>query len=345
MSFEDLRARARGHWDQLVPALAPDPDVVAAIERGPGRHGPCPVHGGENGDAFRVFSDFPLTGGACCNTCGTFPTGMALLQWLHGWEWAKVADAVEKYLDGPEGGQQRSAVRKRTVVKTPRDRAPEMRVLKRIWGEACGYRGTAAGPLRRYLAGRGLDGLNPLPCVRFHPRLLYCEGEKRTFWPGMLARIFDPMGTWVGLHRTYLDPWGNSKAGVRAPKKMLHARGKKLTGGAVRLYQAGSLLGVAEGIETAIAVQKATGMPVWAATSGALVRAIRIPRRVKRLVIWADRDKAGRKAAMKAAERLEAAGLPVAVHYPQGLPAGSDWLDVLQNQGVDGFPGRFRRAG
>lgn len=62
-------------------------------------------------------------------------------------------------------------------------------------------------------------------------------------------------------------------------------------------------------------------------------------------MIWADRDDAGRKAAKEAAQRLEVAGLPVALHYPQGLPGGSDWLDVLQKQGVDGFPGRFRRAG
>ncbi len=90
-----------------------------------------------------------------------------------------------------------------------------------------------------------------------------------------------------------------------------------------------------------MAVQKATGMPLWAATSATLLKGIRIPKLVKRLVIWTDRDDAGRKAAKEAAGRLSAAGLPVAIHLPQGLPDGSDRLDVLQKQGIEGFPERF----
>ena len=45
----------------------------------------------------------------------------------------------------------------------------------------------------------------------------------------------------------------------------------------MRLYPPARVLGLTEGIETAIAVQVATGMPVWATTSGALLRSAWIP--------------------------------------------------------------------
>ena len=179
----------------------------------------------------------------------------------------------------------------------------------------------------------------------FHPKLLYVDGKKRTYWPGMLACITDQEGRLRGLHRTYLDPRSNSKAPVRAPKKVLRAKGAELVGTAIRLYRPGRVLGLTEGIETAIAVQVATGMPVWATTSGALLQSARIPPAVQGVVIWADKDPGGRDAANVAAERLRADGRKVEIRYPRDLPLKSDWNDVLRKRGVNGFPERYRRAG
>ena len=53
MSFQELAVRTHGQWDELIPALSPDPHMEEAIKRGYRKHGPCPVHGGDNGDAFR----------------------------------------------------------------------------------------------------------------------------------------------------------------------------------------------------------------------------------------------------------------------------------------------------
>ncbi len=62
---------------------------------------------------------------------------------------------------------------------------------------------------------------------------------------------------------------------------------RNLTGGAVRLCQAESVLGIAEGIETALAVRQATGMAVWAALSCRLKEpSIRVR--------WLTRDEASR---------------------------------------------------
>ena len=348
MSFKQLAARARGQWDQMVPALAPDQEMVAAIERGDRRHGFCPVHGGENGDAFRVYPDFKETGGACCNTCGAFANGFALLVWLKEWSFAQAAKAVEDYLDGTAAPANRvTPIRQRPVRRKPY-KGPPLRVLKNLWAEACPIRGTGAGPLRTYLADRGLalkGHDDSPPYVRFHPKLLYCDGAKRSFWAGMLACLLDRQGRIVGLHRTYLDPSNGCKAPVRVGKKVLRAKGARLQGSAIRLYRPARVMGLAEGIETAIAVRMATGMPVWATTSAALMKSVVIPRPVQRAVIWADRDKAGKEAAQAANKRLTAQGHVVEIRYPHLPKLKSDWNDALREQGVAGFPERYRRAG
>ena len=49
----DVRNAARGRWGEVLLRLAPS--LRDAIAR-PGRHVPCPVHGGTNG--FRMYRDF-----------------------------------------------------------------------------------------------------------------------------------------------------------------------------------------------------------------------------------------------------------------------------------------------
>ena len=65
------------------------------------------------------------------------------------------------------------------------------------------------------------------------------------------------------IHRTYLLDDGSGKA--PPGKKMLGAVG----GGSVRLSPLGDAghLGIAEGIETALAAQAIFGIPTWAALS------------------------------------------------------------------------------
>lgn len=48
-----VREAARGHWDAIFCALAP---MLKAAMQQPGKHVPCPVHGGKDG--FRLFPDY-----------------------------------------------------------------------------------------------------------------------------------------------------------------------------------------------------------------------------------------------------------------------------------------------
>jgi putative DNA primase/helicase len=135
------------------------------------------------------------------------------------------------------------------------------------------------------------------------------------------------------VHRTYLTPDG-CMAPVPAPKKLMGYPGHRLVGGAIRLFAPGTVLGIAAGIETALAVHLRTGMPVWSAVSANLLERLEPPARTSLVVVWADRDRsgAGQAAAIRLRERLLRREISVAVPLPPGtIPAGAkgvDWADV-----------------
>lgn len=84
-----VREAARGHWDAIFCALAP---MLKEAMQQPGKHVPCPVHGGKDG--FRLFPDYAEAGSCVCNTCGSFRDGFETLEWLHGWGFAETLKRV-----------------------------------------------------------------------------------------------------------------------------------------------------------------------------------------------------------------------------------------------------------
>jgi hypothetical protein len=150
------------------------------------------------------------------------------------------------------------------------------KALRRVWGAACPI--TTADPVDLYLRQRGIAlSVTDMPAVlRHHPHLLYRhEDGQYTYHPAMLALVDDPNGQGASIHRTYLSDDGH-KAAVPTVKKLMPAVLPGATrGGAIRLYAAGETLAVTEGIETALAVHLATGLPVWAALcAGGMARLI-----------------------------------------------------------------------
>jgi hypothetical protein len=304
-------------------------------------HGPR--HGSRRGDGFRLFADVDATGGGICATCGAFPDGLALLQWLFDWSFPEALRQTADVLGLPRGRPLPVPVTPRPAQRLTRsiDLGKAMPSLRRRWAEALPAQHPAAAPLRCYLAHRGLDAsLLDARVVRLHPALPYwsldadgrpvCLGH----YPAMLARVFSADGRAVTLHRTYLHPDGASKAPVAAPKKLMpHAGSVALTGGAIRLCRTETTLGVAEGIETALAVQAMTGEPVWACVSATLLARFQPPAGIERLCIWADKDRsgAGLKAAAALRDRLADRCL-VRIALPAApIPAdakGIDWADV-----------------
>jgi putative DNA primase/helicase len=331
----EVREIAAGRWLDLLGALAPG--LESALDR-VGRHVPCPVHGGSDG--FRLFRNADQTGGGVCNTCGTFPDGFALLMWVNRWSFPEALRSVAHALDlAAEPVPEPRAVPSHRR-RPERDRESVIEAINRVWQQSLDPTDRRAAPLRTYLSRRGLSGSRlDGEVVRFHPALCYWqrndrdEAELFRRFPAMLALVTGADGMPVTVHRTYLTADGR-KAPVPEPKKLMGYADRRLVGGAIRLAATGPVLGVAEGIETALAVHLRTGMPVWAAISAGLLARLEPPAGTSLVVVWADRDRsgAGEAAALSLCERLLRRGIAVAVHLPPGpIPGGAkgiDWADV-----------------
>ena len=182
-------------------------------------------------------------------------------------------------------------------------------------------------PCSAYLTQRGLVGAWPLPEVlRFHSSLPYWNGlEKLGAFPAMVAPLIAPNGSTVALHRTYLTADGR-KANVPTPKKVTGASGV-LAGASIPLHEpTGGVIGIAEGIETALATHSASGIHTVAAYCAGNVASYVWPPSVRRIVVFADADRAGVDAAQKLKIRAMQSGLSAVVLSPS--TPGTDWCDV-----------------
>lgn len=191
--------------------------------------------------------------------------------------------------------------------------------VERIWRETLPGAGSLA---ETYLRSRSI--ILPVPdCLRFHPALWHKEAHGR--WPGMVAERMNAAGCRVALHRTFLAPGGHGKAGVDPAKKDLAGPGGT-AGTAIRLAPVACELVVGEGIETTLSFMQAAGLPGWAAGSAKALTLMELPPEVRSVVIAADGDDSGRRAANAAGRRWEREGRKVTI-YP--APAGRDFNDLL----------------
>lgn len=188
-------------------------------------------------------------------------------------------------------------------------------------------------PVMLYLKRRGFGGVWPLPaCLRLHRALPYWTegGEKLGTFPAMVAPLVLG-GRVVALHRTYLMADGR-KARVPTVKKLTATAGP-LAGACIPLHEPKrGVIGIAEGIETALAAWLASGVPTVAAYSGGSLAAWQWPASVQRLAIFADNDRAGREAADTLRTRALSAGIGCEVLTP--TDDGADWCDVWVQRSV-----------
>ncbi len=211
--------------------------------------------------------------------------------------------------EAPRGACDAADLRKRWSVNLGRA----------IWREAMAPAGTLA---EAYLASRGLTLPADAP-LRFHP-CAWRNSDNGAPGPAMVALMTMPeTGEPCGAHVTYLRADGGGKADGAKPKIMLGAAG------VIRLVpdeEVTTGLGLAEGIETALAVMQRTGWaPVWAATSAGAIDRFPVLPGIEALTIFADADGAGINAARACGRRWAEAGREARLLAP---PAG-DWDDTL----------------
>lgn len=295
---------AVGRWPGILQSLGID---AAFLKK---KHGPCPICDGK--DRYR-FDDKEGRGTWICSHCGS-GDGFRLLQHLKGWSFRDAAKEVDRIVGTVPAGP---------IVKE-RDEESKVRALTQVWNAAQAI--THGDPVWRYLNRR--LGLELVPAdLRLHPALRYTDEDGKDLgrFPAMLARIRYPDGTGASIHRTYLTDDGH-KAPVPQPKKIM--AGRPLNTGCVRLGAAGTTLGIAEGIETALAASHRFGEPVWAATNAVLLESWVPPVGVERVLIAGDNDASftGQAAAFALARRLVQKGLAVEIQIPD--ETGKDWADV-----------------
>lgn len=323
----EVRDLALNHWTLILEEAGIQKDQLRDV------HGPCPVCGGK--DRFR-FDDKEGSGSYFCGNPDHGPgDGFKLLMSYRNCSFAEAAQFVRDVL----GERPVTAVTHTPQPPQERDEAKIRASLNSV-AQACS-RIMPGDAVWRYLKGtRGLD-LPTIPrAIKLHPNLGYYEKRvggktvKVGEYPAMIAVVSSPEGRPVTLHRTYLTLQG-IKADVPEQKKLMKGLGCK--GGAIRLFAAGKVLAVAEGIETALAVHCLTGYPVWATVSATLMQSLEVPDYVEHLLIFADNDtpdERGRRAGQEAAEilkkRIEAKGIKVTVVLPS--KAGTDFADVWKER-------------
>ena len=205
-------------------------------------------------------------------------------------------------------------------------------------------------PLMEYFKCRSIlpDNFSQLRSIRFSASEAYVDekGEVVGKFPAMISAVRDAEGELVTLHRTYLTPNGTKISFGPAKKLMALPAGRTINGASIQLGSIGrdGILCVAEGVETALSVVKATGYPCASTISANGMSAYVPPRGVKAVFIFADKDKSltGQKAADTLRARLLEKGIPAVVCLPNEADLfgekGVDWNDVLRLRGQYAFP-------
>lgn len=235
-------------------------------------------------------------------------SGKTLFKCFAGCDYRAILDA----LGGRPRGQMLSPGAPRAL-----DDARRTECAMRIWREA---RSAVSTLVETYLRSRGITIPVP-PSLRFHPSLKHPCG---LYLPCMLAGVQTLEGRIVAVHRTFLESDGTGKANVERQKMMLGP----CAGGAVRFAKPASAIAIAEGIETALSVAQACpDLAVWATLSTSGMVALQLPDAVREVIICADADPPGEKAATDTAMRLKREGRNVRIAYP---PLNRDFNDALR---------------
>ena len=199
-------------------------------------------------------------------------------------------------------------------------------------------RGTVA---EAYLRTRGITELRDCTALRFHPRCYY-RGDMddpadvaRDAWPALIAAATDATGAITGVHRTWLDPSGTTKAPVSTPRRSMGL----ILGHGVRLGRAAEVMAVGEGLETMLSLRIVLHtLPMIAAGSANHLDALLLPDGLHRLYVAEDDDAAGRGATASVMARAEAAG----IEARRLSPALGDFNDDLQRLGREALHAALR---
>jgi putative DNA primase/helicase len=248
-------------------------------------------------DRFR-FDDKNGKGTFFCNQCGA-GDGLDLIQKVKGITFSEAASMVDNLIKLED-------IRPKAVSAPPPVSREKMAEL---WKSSIPL--TQVNMAGAYLHKR--CGITKFPEV-----LRYVDYM-------MIAKVSDPDGKGIQIHKTKFD-----ERGVKGERLMMRA--PLPPGSAIRLYEPiKGVLGVAEGIETAISAAQLFKCPTWALINANNLEKWLPPKGVEHVMIFGDNDLTftGQAASYSLAKRIVAAGeCQVSVLIPPN--PGWDWNDVYQ---------------
>ena len=303
--------------DPVARALLgePNPRMTTATELRFGRHGSLSVRL----DSGQWFDFEAGAGGGVLDLVTRVRGGdrAAAARWLGAEGFTDPVRARERVSAPCPAGRAGGAGEGWTTANECPWKASRRDCARRLWESTRPIAGTIAAA---YLASRGVENIARARSLRSHPSISHPGAPGRRF-PALVAGVQDTAGRFMGIQRTYLD--GPRKADLDPVRASLGS----LAGGAVRIAPGPRwelLLG--EGIETTAAAVLVLDWPgaAWATLGTSGLRAVVLPESVRRVVIAADRDPGGLRAAVALAERLESEGRRVTIEAP---PFGdfADW--------------------
>lgn len=303
---------ANGKWRDILTSLGIDDFYLD------GKHHACPATG-EGKDRFRFDDgDGKGNGGFFCQ-CDHLRNGsgdgVQLVMCCKRLSWGEACAEIDRVVGNAQ---------ERRVGSTQGDPLEPVRKI----ASACSRPGD---PVAKYLAGRGLEvppGDIRQATLKYWTSKTECAGT----FDAMVCFGKSSAGRVQAVHVTYLAPNADAseytKAAVDPARKV---RGVKVDS-AIRLYpiaEGATELGIAEGIETAIAARQLFDVPTWSCFDAGNLEAFVPPAGIETLHIFADHDAAfaGQAAAYACAMRNKRRGVNCIVHVPPR--AATDWNDVL----------------
>ena len=307
MYHERTTNAAKGKWKGILLNLGMPEQSLN------GKHGPCPICNSK--DNFR-FDNKEGRGTFIC-TCQA-GDGMALAMAYTGKTFSEVAAAIDQIIGNL------------TVDSLPKPELSDedrLMILRRAYQES-----TPVKPgdlVHKYLSARSIEEPEYPNTLRFHATMKDGEGGVRPCMVAMVGVHGQPK--FATMHRTFLRPDGSDKADMDRPRKLMP--GTIPDGACVQLSKyTGGALGIAEGIETAMAACALYSMPVWSAINAGMMTKWTPPEGCDEVAIFGDNDPkfGGQAAAYQLAHRLSIKGIAVTVHIPPDV--GRDWNDVWQSK-------------
>jgi putative DNA primase/helicase len=230
---------------------------------------PCPSHGRGRGDRSPSLS---VSDGE---------NDRLLLRCFAGCEFVEILDELKRRGVVGEAGARNSFAPARFPPKQKSAEPEPNSGAKDVWATTVQPHDTF---VQEYLERRGIALL---------PHSIRCQLDR----PAMVAAVQRPDGKIIAVQHTWVTRHGEKA--LASPRRITTGA---LGTGAVRLGPAAEVMGLAEGVETALSAIQLTGMPVWASLGAARLPSVWVSPQVKELHIFADNDEAGQRAAKLATE-------------------------------------------